>query len=206
MLCRACDRLEPHNHNKNLYCVKCFTPLDNIEKYDLWCKTCIMDVMNTWRCWTAVSSYRHKTKIMQLSDKLKSIRQWRESHLDKEMMVRRLYPMLQKKLWLWYRVEEFTVTKHLRVESTHYHYQTFNCNLWDILICGESLLKEWQWKENNLNKSIRQVQAIAREWYKKDEEYDSPLRMQVVPLMVKRFILVTNNASFHVSRKANNSG
>src|SRR5215831_7914109 len=75
MLCRACGRLEPHNHNKKLYCVKCFTPLDNIEKYDLWCKTCLMDVMNTRRCWKAVSSHRHKTKIMQLSHKLKSIRQ-----------------------------------------------------------------------------------------------------------------------------------
>ena len=75
MLCRACGRLEPHNHNKKLYCVKCFTPLDNIEKYDLWCKTCLMDVMNTRRCWKAVSSHRHKTKIMQLSHKLKSILQ-----------------------------------------------------------------------------------------------------------------------------------
>ncbi len=38
MLCRACGRLEPHNHTKKLYCVKCFAPLDEIEKYDLWCK------------------------------------------------------------------------------------------------------------------------------------------------------------------------
>jgi predicted amidophosphoribosyltransferase len=40
MLCRACGRLEPHNHSKRLYCVKCFAPLDDIEKYDLWCKRC----------------------------------------------------------------------------------------------------------------------------------------------------------------------
>ena len=45
MLCRACGRLEPHNHPKKIYCVKCFAPLDEIEKYDLWCKTCLMDVM-----------------------------------------------------------------------------------------------------------------------------------------------------------------
>ncbi|HYA84610.1 MAG TPA: hypothetical protein VEH06_14355 [Candidatus Bathyarchaeia archaeon] len=69
-------------------------------------------------------------------------------------------------------------------------------DVWGVLAEGMAMNKE-----NNLNKSIRQVQAIAREWYKKDEEYDSPLRMQVVPLMVKRFILVTNNASFHVKEK-----
>ena len=28
-------------------CKAGFTPLDDIEKYDLWCKTCLMDVMNT---------------------------------------------------------------------------------------------------------------------------------------------------------------
>jgi hypothetical protein len=43
MLCRACDRLEPHNHTKKIYSVKCFAPLDEIEKYDLWCKTCLID-------------------------------------------------------------------------------------------------------------------------------------------------------------------
>ena len=43
MLCRACDRLEPHNHTKKLYSVKCIAPLDEIEKYDLWCKTCLID-------------------------------------------------------------------------------------------------------------------------------------------------------------------
>jgi len=43
MLCRACGSLEPHNHTKKLYCVKCFAPLDEIEKYDLWCKSCLMD-------------------------------------------------------------------------------------------------------------------------------------------------------------------
>jgi hypothetical protein len=47
MFCRACGRLEPHNHSKKLYCVKCFAPLDDIEKYDLWCKKCLMDVRNT---------------------------------------------------------------------------------------------------------------------------------------------------------------
>jgi FMN-dependent NADH-azoreductase len=57
-------------------------------------------------------------------------------------------------------------------------------DVWGVLAEGMAMNKE-----NNLNKSIRQVQAIAREWYKKDEEYDSPLRVQVVPLTVKRFIL-----------------
>ncbi len=47
MLCRACGRLEPHNHSKKLHCVKRFVQLDDIEKYDLWCKTCLMGVMST---------------------------------------------------------------------------------------------------------------------------------------------------------------
>jgi hypothetical protein len=48
MLCRACGRLEPHNHSKKLHCVNCFAPLDDIEKYDLWCKTCLVGVMNRY--------------------------------------------------------------------------------------------------------------------------------------------------------------
>jgi FMN-dependent NADH-azoreductase len=38
-------------------------------------------------------------------------------------------------------------------------------------ILAEGMAKEEQVKQTNLNKSIRQVRAVAREWYKK-EEYD----------------------------------
>jgi FMN-dependent NADH-azoreductase len=39
-------------------------------------------------------------------------------------------------------------------------------------VLAEGMAKEEEVKQTNLNKSIRQVRAIAREWYKK-EEYDS---------------------------------
>jgi len=47
MLCPACGKLELHNHNKKLKCVECLAMLDDIEKYDLWCKTCLMRAMST---------------------------------------------------------------------------------------------------------------------------------------------------------------
>jgi len=39
-------------------------------------------------------------------------------------------------------------------------------------ILAEGMAMKEEVKQTNLNKSIRQVRAIAREWYKK-EEYDS---------------------------------
>ena len=40
-------------------------------------------------------------------------------------------------------------------------------------ICTEGMAKKEEVKQSNLNKSIRHVRAIAREWYKKDDGYDS---------------------------------
>lgn len=40
-------------------------------------------------------------------------------------------------------------------------------------ICAEGMAKKEEVRQSNLNKSIRQVRAIAREWYKKDDEYAS---------------------------------
>jgi hypothetical protein len=40
-------------------------------------------------------------------------------------------------------------------------------------VLAEGMAKEEEVKQTNLNKSIRQVRAIAREWYGKEEEgYD----------------------------------
>ena len=37
-------------------------------------------------------------------------------------------------------------------------------------ILAEGMTKEEEVKQTNLNKLIRQVQAIAREWYRKEED------------------------------------
>jgi hypothetical protein len=40
-------------------------------------------------------------------------------------------------------------------------------------ILAEGMAKKEEVKQTNLNKSIHQVRAIAREWYKKEEEFGS---------------------------------
>jgi FMN-dependent NADH-azoreductase len=39
-------------------------------------------------------------------------------------------------------------------------------------VLAEGMAKEEEVKQTNLNKSIRQVRAIAREWYRKEGRYD----------------------------------
>ena len=40
-------------------------------------------------------------------------------------------------------------------------------------ILAEGMAMREEVKQTNLNESVHQVRAIAREWYKKKEEYDS---------------------------------
>lgn len=39
LVCRNCGHMI--DHEKELFCMGCNRPLDNIEKLDMWCKCCL---------------------------------------------------------------------------------------------------------------------------------------------------------------------
>jgi FMN-dependent NADH-azoreductase len=69
-----------------------------------------------------------------------------------------------------YSNESFSGREHaLSLSNLEFQYLGYS----DVRgILAEGMAKEDEIKQTNLNKSIRQVRAVAREWYRK-EEYDS---------------------------------